>query len=148
MSDWYDEDDFEERDEEAVELPEVRLDEPAPCCVCGKVGCINACFRCGKPVCYAQVYTEDSSCGGWILDWWTSGSTDPDDGNEFYCRLCLEEINSPFDQEQALREYTILMEAGPLAENEQALRLLVNRASRAGLYFDYDRGVGKYCLVS
>jgi hypothetical protein len=91
MSDWYDED-FEERDEEVVELPEVRLDEPAPCHVCGKPGCINACFRCGKPICYAETYyPDDSTCGGWILDSWHN---DAPDENEFYCLHCLEAVNA------------------------------------------------------
>jgi hypothetical protein len=94
----YDEDEEFERDEEVRELPEVRLDEPAPCCVCGKPDCTNACFRCGQPVCYSEDYTGDSECGGWILDWWQNSAYDPDDGNEFYCNRCLAKVNAADDQ--------------------------------------------------
>jgi hypothetical protein len=95
---WEDEE-FEERDEEPQELPQVVLDEPGSCVVCGKLGRGYGCFRCGQPVCInADDYFADSACGGWILDWWTDGAYDPDDGNEFYCNHCLEEVNAQFDE--------------------------------------------------
>jgi hypothetical protein len=38
----------------------------------------------------ADNYMNDSTCGGWIMDWWSNGAMDPDDGNEFWCKMCLE----------------------------------------------------------
>jgi hypothetical protein len=58
------------------------------------------------------------------------------------------EPGQSFDHEQAIQEYTALMEAGPLAENEPALRMLVEQAHAQGLYFEYDRDAQKYRLVS
>jgi hypothetical protein len=81
-------DDDLEGEPEPQELPEVRLEYPGPCCVCGKPGCIHGCFSCGKPVCYAATYyPDDSECGGWILDSWHN---DAPDENEFWCLHCLE----------------------------------------------------------
>src|SRR2546421_1924075 len=43
----------------------------------------------------------------------------------------LSEMNRQqptYDQEQAIRDYTCLMEAGPLAENEEELRALIEKA--------------------
>src|SRR5712691_10050123 len=61
----------EEREEEPRELPEVKLDAPGACCICGKPDCERGCFKCGRPVCYhSEDYLADSDCGGWILDSW------------------------------------------------------------------------------
>lgn len=87
---WDEEQDVEQ---ELQALPEAELEQPGPCCICGTPDCPHACFHCGKPVCMdLQNYQEDSSCGGWILDWWTDGADDPDDGNEFWCQDCLEAV--------------------------------------------------------
>jgi len=51
-----------------------------------------------------------------------------------------------YDQEQAIRDYTCLMEAGPLAENEEELRTLIERAYAHNMYFDYDRDKRSYVL--
>lgn len=51
-----------------------------------------------------------------------------------------------FNQEQAIRDYTRLIEAGPLAENAEELRALLEQAYAQGLYFDYDRGKRSYVL--
>lgn len=53
-----------------------------------------------------------------------------------------------FDHEQAIQDYQRLMEAGPLTENEEELRTLLERAYAQGLYFDYDRDKQIYILVS
>ncbi len=85
-------DDDEEIEPEPRELPEVRLDEAGPCCICGKPGQQHGCFRCGRPVCMdARDYLADSTCGGWIMDWWSNGAFDPDEGNEFWCHTCIAE---------------------------------------------------------
>ncbi len=60
----------------------------------------------------------------------------------------VPEGREPFDHEQAIAAYAALMEAGPLAENEQALRTLIEQAYAHGLYFDYDRDARQYRLVS
>jgi hypothetical protein len=87
----YHEDDELKEDLEPRELPEVKLSESGPCCVCGTPNCTNACFCCGEPVCMDPTdYQGDSACGGWILDWWHNSAYDPDDGNEFWCRGCME----------------------------------------------------------
>ncbi len=52
-----------------------------------------------------------------------------------------------FDQEQAIADYTRLMEAGPVAENEKELQALIERANAQGMYFDYDRESRAYVLV-
>ena len=44
-------DDDEEVEREPQELPEIRLDEAGPCCMCGKPEQQHGCFRCGRPVC-------------------------------------------------------------------------------------------------
>jgi hypothetical protein len=59
-----------------------------------------------------------------------------------------QEETESFNQEQAIQNYTRLMEAGPLAENEEELRALIEQAYAHGLYFDYDREAQQYCLVS
>jgi hypothetical protein len=53
-----------------------------------------------------------------------------------------------FNQEQAIKDYTRLMEAGPLAENEEVLSRLVEQAYAYGLYFEYDRDKRSYVLMS
>ncbi len=52
----------------------------------------------------------------------------------------------PFNQEQAIADYTRLMEAGPLAENEAELQALIEQAHVQGMYFDYDREKRSYVL--
>ncbi len=103
-----DKDEEDMREEEPREMPEARLDAPGPCCICGKPDCTHACFLCGKPVCMdPQNYYADSSCGSWIMDWWSNGADDPDDGNEFWCNTCLEEAERQryilYEQETATR---------------------------------------------
>ncbi len=84
-------DDIEEREDEPRELPTALLDEPGRCCICHKPGRRYGCWRCGRPVCMDLTnYQADSTCGGWIMDWWSNGAMDPDDGNEFWCKDCLE----------------------------------------------------------
>jgi hypothetical protein len=51
-----------------------------------------------------------------------------------------------FDQAQAIARYTELMEAGPLAENEEELQALIELAYAQGMYFDYDREKQSYIL--
>lgn len=86
---WEDE---EERKQEERALPEVWLMEKGACCMCGVPEQRHGCFRCGRPVCMqASNYLADSPCGGWILDWWSNGAYDLDNGNEFWCRTCLQE---------------------------------------------------------
>jgi hypothetical protein len=51
-----------------------------------------------------------------------------------------------YDQEQAIKDYTRLMEAGPLAENEEELQALIWQAYAHNRYFDYDRDKGCYVL--
>ena len=61
----------------------------------------------------------------------------------------LSEINKQqptYDQEQAIKDYTRLMEAGPLAENEKELRALIEQAYAHDMYFDYDRDKRSYVL--
>jgi hypothetical protein len=85
-------DDEIEEEREPREMQEVRLDEPGPCCMCGKPDQRHGCFRCGRPVCMDESnYLADSACGGWIMDWCSNGEFDPDDGNEFWCHACIEE---------------------------------------------------------
>lgn len=57
------------------------------------------------------------------------------------------ETQESFDQEKALADYKRLMDAGPVAENDQELQALVQRAYAEGLYFDYDKGKQAYVLV-
>lgn len=96
---YWDDDLDTEQEREPHELPVALLDEPGPCCMCGKVGQPHACFHCGKPVCMnTEDYQADSTCGRWVLDWWHTAAFDPDDGNEFWCQACLEEA-----AEEALR---------------------------------------------
>jgi len=91
MTYWDDDLDLEQ-EQEPRELPSVLLDEPGPCCMCGKPDQQRGCFRCGRPICMdAANYLNDSPCGGWILDWWSTGACDPDDGNEFWCHECIAE---------------------------------------------------------
>lgn len=52
-----------------------------------------------------------------------------------------------WNEAHAIAEYTRLMEAGPLAENEEALHLLLEQAYARGFYFDYDREAQCYRLV-
>ena len=59
----------------------------------------------------------------------------------------IEVYQDPFDQQQALRDYKRLIEAGPLEQNDEELRVLVERAYKRGLYFDYDKGKQAYTLV-
>lgn len=59
----------------------------------------------------------------------------------------LDEVRgATYDQEQAIQDYTRLMEAGPLAENEEELRMLIEQAYAHGNYFDYDRDKRSYVL--
>jgi len=61
----------------------------------------------------------------------------------------LTEMNKQqptYDQEQATRNYTRLMEAGPLAENEEELHVLIEQAYAHNMYFDYDRDKRSYVL--
>lgn len=51
-----------------------------------------------------------------------------------------------FNQEQAIQDYTRLMEAGPLTENEEELHALIEQAYAHGMYFDYDRDKRSYVL--
>jgi hypothetical protein len=84
----FDDDDQELEERESQELPEVRLDQPAACFICGRPNCQNACFRCGQPVCYNQeFYFGESTCGGWILDTWHPAHPEE---NVFYCNICLQ----------------------------------------------------------
>lgn len=81
-----------EREEEPRELPEVTV-ASAPCTTCGKLEQFHGCFRCGKSVCMdEQQYMADTDCGAWILDWWSNGAMNPDDGNEYWCQACLREV--------------------------------------------------------
>jgi hypothetical protein len=52
-----------------------------------------------------------------------------------------------WNEADAIAAYTRLMDAGPLTENEEALRSLLEQAYARGLYFDYDRGTQSYHLV-
>jgi len=83
--------------DEQREMPEVWLSALGPCGMCGKPDQRHGCFKCGRPVCMDESnYMADSACGGWILDWWSNGAMDPDDGNEFWCQACLaEEYGKP-----------------------------------------------------
>jgi hypothetical protein len=84
-------DDDGESEQEPREMPEVHLQESGPCCMCSKPDQQYGCFRCGRPVCMDESnYMADSACGGWIMDWWSNSAFDPDDGNEFWCRECIE----------------------------------------------------------
>ncbi len=51
-----------------------------------------------------------------------------------------------YDQEQAIKDYTRLMEAGSQASNEEALQALIEQAYAHNMYFDYDREKGSYVL--
>ncbi len=83
----YDEGDEDEREEEPREIDTVMVEEPAPCCICGRPGRRYGCFRCGRSVCYSETnYFADTPCGGWLLDTWHD---DHPEGNEFYCQICL-----------------------------------------------------------
>lgn len=87
-------DDYEDQvNEDERPMPDMAHIYPAEnCSVCGKPDCTRGCMRCGKPVCTSENYMEDSTCGGWIMDWWSNGAMDPDEGNEFYCKPCLREV--------------------------------------------------------
>lgn len=88
--------DEEEREDEPREMQTILLDEPGQCIICQKTDCHYGCFRCGRPVCYHPTnYQADSTCGGWIMDWWSNGAYDPDDGNEFWCTECLKAESDP-----------------------------------------------------
>ena len=83
--------DGEGDDDEPGELPTAFASPPGPSVVCGKANLGFACYRCGQPVCMQPTdCMEDSECGAWIMDWWSNGAMDLDDGNEFWCRRCLE----------------------------------------------------------
>lgn len=85
--------DYEDEDYEGEpqEMQSVTIDPPGPCTTCGKEGCTDGCFRCGQAVCMnAEDYQADTDCGGWILDWWHPSAYDYDDGNEYWCKACLE----------------------------------------------------------
>lgn len=86
-------DDYEDQaDEDERPMPDMPHVYPAEnCSVCNKPDCTRGCMHCGKPVCTAEKYMEDSTCGGWIMDWWSNGAMDPDEGNEFWCKPCLVE---------------------------------------------------------
>lgn len=85
-------DDEAESEPEPREMPAVFLNESGPCCMCGKPDQQRGCFRCGRPVCMdPENSMNDSGCGGWIMDWWSNGAMDPDDGNEFWCKECIAE---------------------------------------------------------
>ncbi len=87
----YSADDIEEREDEPRELSMALLDKPGRCCMCHKPGRRYACWRCSRPVCMDLTnYQADSTCGGWIMDWWSNGVYDYDNGNEFWCKDCLE----------------------------------------------------------
>jgi hypothetical protein len=61
----------------------------------------------------------------------------------------LAELNKQqpaYNQEQAIRDYTCLIEAGPLTENEEELRALIEQAYAHNMYFDYDRDKHSYVL--
>jgi len=63
---------------------------------------------------------EDSTCGGWILDWWHNSAFDPDDGNEFYCQNCLKEAygdanDQDSEQVQAVEEMETLFDVPKVA---------------------------------
>lgn len=85
-------DDYEdqEREEAEREMPDMgHVWPPAPCVMCKKEA-TRACMHCGEPVCINLAnYMKKSTCGDWILDWWTDGAMDPDDGNQFWCINCL-----------------------------------------------------------
>src|SRR6266700_5016 len=64
-----------------------------------------------------------------------------------YQQKRLDEVrDATYDQEQAIQDYTRLMEAGPLAENEEELRMLIEQAYAHDMYFDYDRDKRSYVL--
>ena len=83
--------DDEGEDDERGELPTAYANPSGPCVVCSKADQQFACFRCGEPVCMDEDnIMNDTGCGGWIMDWWSNGAMDPDDGNEYWCKHCLE----------------------------------------------------------
>ena len=53
------------------------------------------CVTCGQPVpelttcdlCDKPVHLKEPDCGEWLLDSW---QVDPDEGNTFWCKKCLE----------------------------------------------------------
>jgi hypothetical protein len=54
---------------------------------------------------------------------------------------------SKFDEQQAILEYTRLMEAGPVASNEERLQVLIEQAYAHGKYFDFDYQANAYRLI-
>lgn len=60
----------------------------------------------------------------------------------------MTESEQPFDQEQAIAEYTRLMGAWPIADRAPALRALLEQATAHHLSFDVDLITNKYILVS
>jgi hypothetical protein len=53
----------------------------------------------------------------------------------------------PLNEQQAIADYTRLMEAGPIIQNEERLRALIEWAHAHGKYFDHDRQTNAYRLV-
>ncbi|MGH2505874.1 MAG: hypothetical protein ACRDHZ_00405 [Ktedonobacteraceae bacterium] len=94
-------DDYEDNQEYEYERPMPDMPHIWPaenCSICGKPGCTRGCVHCGKAVCInAENYMEGSTCGGWIMDWWSNGAYDPDEGNEFWCNTCKKEEYSEDD---------------------------------------------------
>lgn len=94
------EDEEDELDEEPLTMESVTIYPAEPCSICGVPGQSFGCHRCGKPVCMDQTnYMHDApnGCGSWIMDWHSNSAMSPDDGNEYYCKSCLEEVYGASD---------------------------------------------------
>jgi hypothetical protein len=48
-------------------------------------------------------YMADSECGGWIMDWFSNGAMDPDDGNEFWCKACQSAAGAESERSNGAR---------------------------------------------
>ena len=135
-------DDERERDDEPEELPEVRLDQPGACCVCGKEECTNGCFRCGRPVHYhpdPRSYFSDSACGAWTLDTWHPGHPE---GNEFYCNECLHAglIEPPLTVGGLTFAYTDHKSVTVMIDGSQARELTTQETRDLVAYLHDQRG--------
>ena len=91
---WWDEE-VQCAEEMFAGVPQVRLPEVGPCCMCGKSERRYCCFRCDRPVCAPlSKHLTDSSCGGVISDWLGIASSCVQYyvgyRNQFWCRDCLE----------------------------------------------------------
>ena len=98
----YDFDDEDEEDEEPREIPLGHADPPGPCTTCGKANQQFCCAHCGEPCCVDPFNVmADTGCGSWIMDWWSNGAMDPDDGNEYWCNHCLDEESRALEAQTA-----------------------------------------------